>query len=249
MKILILGGSQFFGKRLVQNLLDEHVVTVFTRGRTTPPKSAKHFRGDRQNADDLKKVLKNITFDIIYDQIGFNAQDAQNLLKALKHPPKKIIFTSSASVYMEKGGENLKEEDIPTKDFEIDFQANLEYHRGKQMAESYYLKNSPCPVICPRFPFVMGEDDYTRRLHWHVERIQKSEETLKLLFRLCMQKMRPIFLAGLKMLILTVHSTPSALLLNFKNLWKFSQKKLKSPINSLQKKIVRTTLPMEFQTQ
>jgi len=37
-KVLVMGGTRFFGKKLVQHLLDEgNEVTIATRGRTPDP--------------------------------------------------------------------------------------------------------------------------------------------------------------------------------------------------------------------
>lgn len=176
MKIAVLGGTRFFGKRLVKLLIKEgHEVTVFSRGNTPIPIGARSFIGDRENPEDLKSFFKD-SFEIVYDQICFNATSAQKLLDSISPSIKKIIFASTTSVYLEKGGMNLMEEDIPTHNFEIDMSEELEYHKGKQMAEAYYFQHSNIPVIALRIPFVMGEDDFTERTLWHLRKIKNHQE-------------------------------------------------------------------------
>lgn len=173
MNILILGGTRFFGKKLVQNLVDNgHFVTVFSRREVKFAHTVRFIKGDRTNAESLKQ-LNTCNWDVVFDQICFNAFDAKVLLENIK--TKYLVYTSSASVYMLKGGKLLTEDQMNTKQMKVSYETDVEYHIGKQLAEAYYL-NSSTKVACIRFPFIMGEDDYTQRLKWHVDKIKNGEE-------------------------------------------------------------------------
>ena len=56
MKILVMGGTRFVGKSLVQKLLKQnHVIDVFTRGNNPCPSGANLIKGDR---NDLSNIIK-----------------------------------------------------------------------------------------------------------------------------------------------------------------------------------------------
>jgi len=55
--------------------------------------------------------------------------------------------------------------------FDRDVSRDDDYGEAKRQAESAYFKQAKFPVTAVRLPIVLGEDDYTRRLHFHVERI------------------------------------------------------------------------------
>jgi nucleoside-diphosphate-sugar epimerase len=173
MNILILGGTRFFGKKLVQSLVDNgHSVTVFSRREVDFPQAVSFIKGDRIKAESLKQ-LDTCKWDVVFDQICFNASDAKLLLDSIK--TNYLVYTSSASVYMVEGGRSLTEDQINTSEMEVRYETDVEYHTGKQLAEAYYL-NSGVKTACVRFPFIMGEDDYTHRLKWHVDKIKSGEE-------------------------------------------------------------------------
>ena len=54
-------------------------------------------------------------------------------------------------------------------------QEEFSYGEGKRQAEAVLFKEASFPVVAVRFPIVMGEDDYTRRLHFHVEHILQNQ--------------------------------------------------------------------------
>jgi nucleoside-diphosphate-sugar epimerase len=48
---------------------------------------------------------------------------------------------------------------------------DFSYDEGKRLAEAVYSQTASFPVAHIRFPIVLGTDDYTKRLHFHIERI------------------------------------------------------------------------------
>src|SRR4051812_42827028 len=79
MKVLVLGGTRFVGKRLVHLLADQgHEVTVGSRGKTMVsfPSNVRRLKLDRASMDSMAAALQNSQWDIVYDQICFYADDA-----------------------------------------------------------------------------------------------------------------------------------------------------------------------------
>jgi nucleoside-diphosphate-sugar epimerase len=167
--ILILGGTRFFGKRLVNILLNQgHNVTIGTRRQTsaTFDASLEWLTLDRQNKASMARALEGRTWGVVYDQICGGPIEAANAIDIFSHHIGKYIFTSSIAVY-----DQNKHADITQSDFDPDSYpaklrplSELNYAKGKRRAEAVFHQQAPFPVVSVRFPIVLGEDDYTERL-------------------------------------------------------------------------------------
>lgn len=177
--ILVLGGNRFFGKKLVELLIKEgHKVAIVTRGQSGNPfgDRVEHIIVDRSNKEELAKKMENRTFDIVYDNICYSPNDAYAFCEIFNGKIGKLVFTSTLSTY-EADGKEKTEADFDPYQYEIRMgnSSDFTYGEGKRQAEAVFYKYAQFPVVAVRFPIVMGEDDYTRRLHFHVERVAKGE--------------------------------------------------------------------------
>ncbi len=175
MNILVLGGTRFFGKKLVELCIENgHDVTILTRGQSGNPfgTAVKQLIVDRDDQDALENALAHTTWDIVYDNICYSPNEAHTICELLKGKTKKLVFTSTLSTY-EVDGKMKKEEDFDPYHYQILMgdRDEFSYGEGKRQAEAVLFKEASFPVVAVRFPIVMGEHDYTRRLHFHVERI------------------------------------------------------------------------------
>ena len=175
MNILVLGGTRFFGKKLVELCIENgHVVTILTRGQSGNPfgTAVKQLMVNRDDRDALENALAHTTWDIVYDNICYSPNEAHTICELLKGKTKKLVFTSTLSTY-EVDGKMKKEEDFDPYHYQILMgdRNEFSYGEGKRQAEAVLFKEASFPVVAVRFPIVMGEHDYTRRLHFHVERI------------------------------------------------------------------------------
>ncbi len=178
-KILVLGGTRFFGRKLVEVLLEEgHQVTIMTRGTTSHPfgDQVEHIIGDRSMKEQLKNHFEGRKFDIVYDNICYTSNEARDFCEVFNGNIGKLVFTSSLSTYSADGKEK-REEDFDPYDYPIAWgdKEAFTYNEGKRQAEAVFFQYATFPVVAVRFPIVLGEDDYTRRLHFHVERIQQGK--------------------------------------------------------------------------
>lgn len=179
MKILVFGGTRFFGKKLVERLVSAgHDVTIGTRGKTKDDfgDSVKHVVLNRESRDALFQLAKE-EWDIIYDNICFSPREALYAVDAFKGKVKRYIYTSSLSVYSQKG-RGLVEDDFNPKQYEIVIgdKEDFDYGEGKRLAEAVFFQKASFPVVAVRFPIVLGLDDYTKRLHFHLEHMKNHEE-------------------------------------------------------------------------
>ncbi|MDU5144340.1 MAG: NAD-dependent epimerase/dehydratase family protein [Paenibacillus dendritiformis] len=179
MRILVLGGTRFFGKKLVYKLLDSGAeVTIATRGATPDPFGERvvRVRADRKDPESLRAAVGDQVWDAVYDNICYTPQEALMACDLFAGKVKKYIFTSTLSVYG-CASDPLAESDFDpySYPFETDPEAELDYGEGKRQAEAVFFQRAGFPVHAVRFPIVLGEDDYTRRLHYHVDRIRQGE--------------------------------------------------------------------------
>ena len=65
---LVLGGTAFIGRHLVEILLNEgHDVSILNRGGSTPPDGVEQLVADRKEPDSVRRALTGRDFDVVYD--------------------------------------------------------------------------------------------------------------------------------------------------------------------------------------
>lgn len=177
-KVLVLGGTRFFGKHLVEVLLQVgHDVTIATRGVTKDSfgSAVKRIIVDREDEKELAKRLEGKSYDIVYDNLCYSSNAAKRACEVLKGKTKKYIMTSSMAVYEPALG--LLEEDFNPYEYAITYgdRNDFNYSEGKRLAEAVVFQHAAFPVVAVRFPVVIGENDYTKRLQFYVEHVVKQE--------------------------------------------------------------------------
>lgn len=181
MKALVIGGTGFIGRRLVHYLLlDGHEVTIATRGKTENIHSdkVKSIKIDRFSRESISDTIKgDMHYDVVYDQIGFGADDIETSISALNGFFDHYIYTSSVAVY-DGFKDGFTEEDFDPYAFQTREGgiSTLGYAEGKRTAEAYLFKHSTVPSAAVRFPIVLGHDDVTGRVQFHTERIAGEKE-------------------------------------------------------------------------
>lgn len=177
MKILVLGGTRFFGIPMVKELIRQgHDVTIATR------QNAKDSFGDRigrikverTDPDSMKEAFRGMKFDVVYDKIAYCSNDIKYAMDAIDCD--KYIYMSSTSVYDPKKI-NTREEDFDGTKKELIWcsRPDFPYDEIKRQAEcalcqAYADRN----WTAVRYPFAIGRDDYTKRLLFYVEHTMKS---------------------------------------------------------------------------
>lgn len=177
MKILVLGGTRFFGIHMVNGLIEKgHDVTIATRGNTPDDfgDSVSRIRFERTDEDSIKAVIAGTHYDVIIDKIAYCSNDIRKLMDAADWD--KYIYMSSTAVYDPKHI-NTVEEDFDGTDGELIWcdRKDFPYDVIKRQAEyALWQKYSEKNWIAVRYPFVTGKDDYTRRLYFYVEHVLKQ---------------------------------------------------------------------------
>lgn len=179
MKILVVGGTRYFGIPMVNALLAKgHSVTIATRGNAKVD-----FEGevsyvvlDRMDSSSVKKALDNRRFDVIIDKIAYSSNDVKALLENVSCD--RYIQMSTCSVYpCEHAG--ITEDEFVTSEYPLEWMDRIkDYEKTKRNAERAvleYMDLSACTFV--RYPVVLGENDYTGRLRFYIEHI-KNEHSM-----------------------------------------------------------------------
>lgn len=176
--VLVLGGTRFFGKDLVDKLLEAgHTVTIATRGNTEDPfgDRVERIKVDRTDEAALAAATEGRRFDVVYDNICYTADEARAAIRVFEGKVGHYVLTSSLSVYG-TGSADMQESLVDASALEVPPSpvGQVAYGEGKAQAEAVFFREAPFPASAARFPIVLGPNDYTKRLHFHADRIKNG---------------------------------------------------------------------------
>lgn len=182
MRILVIGGTGFIGRHLVQQLADAgHAVTVLHRGSTQADLPAEMVLGDRRDVASL-----GLKPEIVIDLILSSGAQAQQVMDAFRGVAQRVIAASSIDVYRAcgilHGSEESPLEPVPlTEDSPlrtklqtypaVQIQAMkrllvwLDDEYDKIPVERIVLSDPDLPGTVLRLPMIYGPADYLFRLY------------------------------------------------------------------------------------
>lgn len=98
MRVLVLGGSRFMGRFMVQALLaGGHSVTCLNRGTMPAVPGSQTMIGDRNDPQTWHQVRSD-SFDAVIDMSAYTPEQSQLALAALDHIPR-FVHLSTGAVY------------------------------------------------------------------------------------------------------------------------------------------------------
>ncbi len=166
MKILVMGGTRFVGKSLVQKLiLQNHDVDIFTRGIKPNQEGSNLIKGDRNNKEEILK-LKSKKYDFVFDISGRELSQTRMLLENINQDFERYVYVSSAGVYKLSQELPLVEEDP------ID---EVSRHIGKYETEKWLI-DEKIPFTSFRPTYIYGPGNYNKIENWFFERIVSSKK-------------------------------------------------------------------------
>ena len=183
--VLVIGGTRYIGKLLVQRLLRAgHRVTIATRGYAPDPFGDRiaRVRVDRRNETAMRNAFARLgPFDIVYDQMCYNPLDAAIAVRTFAGKVARYVMVSTIDAYRTLGyghANPLRESDLAVEAQRIDTaypwhdpcRATECYVAGKVQAEAYLVRDGSLPLVTPRLAHVLGgPEDFTGRLAHYVE--------------------------------------------------------------------------------
>src|ERR1044071_1195309 len=192
MKILILGGTRFIGRHLVEAALARnHEVTLFNRGTLSSAlANVETIRGNR-NSDLMK--LQGRRWDVVIDACGYLPNAVRASAEALSGSIDHYVFISSFSVYADVSTPGIDEtataaaltDEQLEKANAIDSSGQVsavtygEMYGGlKALCEQTLEEMLPGRVLIIRPGLIVGAHDYTDRFTYWVVRVARGGEVL-----------------------------------------------------------------------
>lgn len=174
-RVLVIGGTRFVGLQIVRRLLATgDQVTICTRGRILDPfgDAVERLTADRGDRAAFGQAVAGRDWDVVFDQACWAPDDATVACDTLGGRVGRYVLASTQSVY--DPGPALTEErfDPLTLPLRAGTRGEFAYMEGKRLAEAVLYQRAVFPVVAIRWPFLVGTDDYTGRLHWHIQRIR-----------------------------------------------------------------------------
>ena len=151
MKILVIGGSYFFGRVFVMLAAKEHDVTVLNRGTcSVAVLGAKQIKGDRKEEGVWKSIEDD--YDCVVDFCAYEKGDIARVLENMPGRIRQYIFISTVDVY-ERGINGLKGEETPLETRPLPGEAGA-YIAGKvalerEVREQCGKRDISCTVLRP----------------------------------------------------------------------------------------------------
>ncbi len=186
--ILIIGGTRFFGRRLVRRLLDAGArVTLATRGRAPDDfgDRVRRIAVDRRDGAALRAALAGHDYDVVFDQVCYTPLDAHAAVQALAGRAGRYVMASTIEVYrplvgvhpgpfaedaLAPAAEDAVDRDLRWHDAAW---AEARYGDGKRRAEAVFARDGRLEVAAVRIGHVLGgPEDFTGRLAAHVQAVR-----------------------------------------------------------------------------
>ena len=180
MQLLILGGTKFLGRHLVDVATARgHAVTIFTRGKLTPelPEGVEQLRGDRDG--DLG-ALAGRRWDAVIDTSGYFPRVVRATAEALRDAVGRYVFISTISVYPEFSKVGI-DESAPVgtlEDETIEEMGGATYGPLKALCERAVEEVFPGRAVIIRPGLIVGPYDPTNRFTYWPTRIARGGDVL-----------------------------------------------------------------------
>jgi 2'-hydroxyisoflavone reductase len=177
MRVLVLGGTAFLGRHLVEAAIARgDTPTLFTRGLTNPGvyPDVEHVHGDR--GSDLSR-LDGRSFDVVFDTSGYLPRVVAGSANFLSARAERYVFVSTLSVY--EDAPTLSEA-TPTRYLSDPTSEDItaDYGPLKALCEQAVEAAFPRRAILIRPGLVVGRYDYTGRFGYWPKRVACGGEVL-----------------------------------------------------------------------
>ena len=187
MRIIVLGGTRFIGRAIVEDLAATgHQLLLVHRGVLEPDgmPDAQHLHTERAELPTHRSALKDFQPDAAIDCRALTRADAEAALEALP-PDIRLVVISSIDVYRAFGALNNDRETDPTPlDEDSPVRPERYPYRGQMPGMEDYDKLDVEDTYLPRggtslrLPMVYGERDYQLREEFILRRVRAGRSQI-----------------------------------------------------------------------
>lgn len=185
MRLLILGGTIFVGRHLVETALARgHQVTLFNRGQHNadlfPPETYPTVEKLRGNRDGDLDALRGGQWDAVIDTCGYVPRIVQMSAELLANQVQQYVFISSISVYSDLSQPHIDESSAVGRldDPSTEEITGETYGPLKVLCEEAAEAAMPGRVLIIRPGLIVGPDDPTDRFTYWPVRVTRGGEVL-----------------------------------------------------------------------
>lgn len=172
MKLLVIGGSYFYGRVFVMEAAAEHEITVWNRGTYSMQEfGVREVKADRHE----RTAVCGEDFDAVIDFCAYGAEDVLTTIGHLTGKIGQYLLISTVDVY-ERNPSVVKDEDTPLEERSIAGEAGA-YIAGKVAAERVAEKickerGIPCTVLRPAILY--GPYNYAPRESVYIQMLLQN---------------------------------------------------------------------------
>lgn len=170
MNLLVLGGTQFVGRRIVETALARgHQVTLFHRGKTNPGlfPEATEILGDR---DGGLGALRGRSWDTVVDVNGYVPRLVRDAIRAVGETRYVYISTLSVLADPSIAGQTESAPRAPFAGLSTESITNETYGPLKAACEDAVEREAPGRHAILRPGFIVGPWDHTGRFNYWLRR-------------------------------------------------------------------------------
>ncbi|WP_108986990.1 SDR family oxidoreductase [Streptomyces coelicoflavus] len=180
MRLLVLGGTEFVGRAVVEAALDRGwEVTVLHRGRHAPPPGARALHGDRTAPDGLTALAGAAdTWDAVVDTWSAAPRAVRDAARLLRDRAGRYVYVSSRSVYAWPPPAGCAE-DAPLVEGASADAGQSDYARDKRggelaVSDAFGADRS----VLVRAGLILGPYENIGRLPWWLDRVARGGPVL-----------------------------------------------------------------------
>jgi 2'-hydroxyisoflavone reductase len=173
MKLLVLGGTEFVGRALVdEGLARGWEVTTFNRGTRAPDPRVQSVVGDRRQGLD---GLDPRGYDVVADTWSWEPRVVRDSARTIDTGRYVYISSRSAHAWPTPA---LSTENVPFVDASADDDHFDDYARAKRGAELAVLEGAGDRAVLARPGLILGPHENIGRLPYWLTRIARGGDTL-----------------------------------------------------------------------
>lgn len=173
MKLLVIGGSYFYGRVFVMEAAKEHEITVWNRGTySMADYGVRQITGDRHDAG---AAVSCGDYDAVIDFCAYEAGDVRAMIECLPSKIGQYILISTVDVY-ERGTGMVKSEEAALEHRQLPGEAGA-YIAGKtaletELREACEAEGIPYTVLRPAILY--GPYNYAPRESVYIQMLLKN---------------------------------------------------------------------------